>query len=1106
MAERRHLNAAGRLARGFLRSKLTPLMMLVSVLFGLLAILETPRTYNPSITVPVVNITVVRPQSPPRAMLNQVVRPLEALLASIPGVSHTYGMARRGMATVTVRFEVGANEEKSLVKVYNQVESNLDRIPPGAGPPLIQSLSLYDVPILTLTLSAAHLSPLRLKRLAQHLLAELRSVPGVGKTSLQGAAGPAVRVWLDPTKLAADHLTPHQIQYALDQANVSGPAGSVLAHGRRAPLRISAGLTGVTAVSHVVVAVREGKPIFLQDVARIQRGATHASIGSTIGYGPAAQKAGRPIEPAVTLSIARKKGTNGVVVADAVLRRLRAIQRWALPAHVHVTVTRNDGATANRAVDTLIEHLGISIVAVVAILLIFLGWREASIVALSIPLILFLVLLVGWIAGQSINRITLFAFILSLGLLVDDSIVVIENIHRHLHQHGAQRNFARLVIEAANEIGRPTIMATITVIVALIPMAFVGGMMGPFMRPIPFNAPIAMVASLFMAYTVVPYLAYRWLRRGPAPVAEAIKRPTLEELGSQKDRLHRLYHRLMHPLIDSARKSRWFVLSILVLLVLACLQPLWQFIRPQGTNGPLSPLGVSLKMLPNDNVNTLLLEIDLPAGTPFAATTTVVTSVERVLAHNREVTNYQAFFGEPAPVDFASLIRGSIGRRGGNFAQIRVNLMRKSRRSISSNGIARELNRALMPLRRRDPHARIKIFETPPGPPVRSQMMAALYGPHYHILRQLANRIRHRDYPRVYGMINVDDSVGHVETEYRLRVNPERAARVHLSAASIADQVTDYFRGVTVGALETRRTRESIPIILRLPQEARSGRQALLGVMLLNREGREIPLTDVARIEPVRAPRPLYTRDQHPVVYLTGHMLRSSPVYGVVTLTHWLQDLPVARGSRLQVGNLGLTDSHPTVGRYELFWLGEMRLTLDVFRDLGAAFLVALALIYILLVGYYRSFFLPVIVMAAIPLTLIGVFPGHWLLGQPFTATSMIGVIALAGIVVRNSLLLIDFIIERQAHGMPLRQAVLDAGAVRLRPILLTALAIVLGSSVMLSDPVFGGLAISLIFGAIASTVLTLFVIPLAFYHWQLYIRRPVVPTPHTTARRSGGL
>ncbi len=1062
--------------------------MLATSLFGLLAIFFTPRTYNPDIIVPVVNITVERPGSSAREMLNTVVRPLEGLMGSISGVDHTYGMARDDVALVTVRFKVGEDEERSLVKVYNQVNSNLDRIPPGTAPPLVQLLSLYDVPIVTLTLSSADATPDTLRSVALHALDQLRNVPGVGKTSVQGAAARAVRVELDPARLAGYGLSPATVANAIRGANVTLPAGSVINRGREHPIRVTADLGDAAAVGNVVVGVRNGRAIFLRDVATVTTAPANADVRSFFAFGPAAGKGARAgvAEPAVTIAIARQKGTNGVTVADAVLAKLKRVERVALPQGMTLSVTRNDGATANAAVNKLIEHLGISIAAVVAILLAFLGWREASVVALSIPLILFIVLGIGWVAGQSINRITLFALILSLGLLVDDSIVVIENIHRHLHHH-RQRNFSRLMVVAADEIGKPTIIATFAVILALIPMAFVTKMMGPFMRPIPFNAPIAMLASLFIAYTVVPYVAYRWLRRKALRVMAEAEDATMEERGeAPRDRLRESYLRLFRPLLFRPKRRRLFFGGVFMLLLVVMVQPMWQFMRPSGVNGPLSAFGVGLKMLPDDNVNTFLVEIDAPAGTALEETARETDQVAGVLARDRYVTNYQTFLGEAAPEDFAALVRGDAARAGTNFAQIRVNLLNKRDRSIGSHAIAQQFYARLKPLLAAFPQTRIKLLETPPGPPVRSQMMSALYGPDYGLLRGLAEKIRQKFYPREYGMINVDDSVSRRVTEYRVVVDPKAAAMAGFAPGTVASAVQAYFAGEAVGTVHAPHVREPEPIILRLPRPARSGESALDNIYLPNQQGKPVALGSVAHIERVDADQPIYTRDQHPVVYVTGHMLHSSPVYGVVALTQRLSGLPLADGQHLKVGNLGFVPSQPNdITHYSLFWLGEMRLTLDVFRDLGAAFIVALLLIYLLLVGYYRSFFMPVVVMGAIPLTLIGVFPGHWLMGQPFTATSMIGVIALAGVVVRNSLLLIDFIITRRAEGLSLENAVMEAGAVRLRPILLTALAIILGSAVMVSDPVFGGLAISLIFGALASTTLTLFVIPLIYYCWM---------------------
>ena len=1082
------MNIAGQLTRLFLHSKITLLLIIGSILLGVMALLFTSRTYNPEIIVPSVNIAVSRPGSDAPEMLHQVVQPLEALMSSIPGVDHTYGMAVNDNAIVTVRFKVNENEEVSLVKVYNQINSNMDKIPAGTLPPLIQSVSLYDVPLLTLTLSSDDYDFVQLRSIAANMLEELRAVPQVGKSWIAGSSETSLRVWLNPEKMASYYISVQWVKDALRTNNVSLQAGKLDSTQREIPIRVKSQLVNPDDVGKIIVGVWQGKPVYLKDISRIEVAPSDDNIRSYFAYGKANQNklAHNTLKPAVTIAFARQKGSNGVEVAGNILKKLALLEQSKLPKNITVTVTRNYGDDADDAVNTLIEHLGIAILAVVAILMLFLGWREASIVTLSIPLILFLVLGVGWIAGQTINRITLFALILSLGLLVDDSIVVIENIHRHMLTP-MHRNFSKLIIYAANEIGKPTIIATFTVMLALIPMAFVSGMMGPFMAPIPFNAPIAMFISLIIAYTVVPYLAYRWLK------SKYKRLHAVQTLSANADHnvphltvLHKFYLKLFNPLMDSSFKRRMLYFVVLAAMMLVFLQPAWQFIRPFGTNGPLSMFGVELKMLPDDNVNTFLIEINSDIGTELAKTKEMARQITDVLAQNPYIENFQVFFGEAAPVDFAAMARGDALHHGSHYAQIRVNLVNKHHRSIGSHKIAQDVYAALASVRDIYPASHIKLFETPPGPPVRSQMEGALYGPNYDLLRNLANDISKNIYPNVYGMINIDNSVTVNLPEYQIIVDQNKATMSGLSPGMLAEEISAYFAGSKVGAIHTTNARDPEPIILRLPVLSRMNTDALLKLYLLNRQSQLVSLASVAEISLSEQAKPILTRDQYPVVYLTGEMLLSSPVYAVATITHEISGMALPDNTRLVVNNLGFNAAQPnSITQNQFFWEGEMRLTLDVFRDLGKAFMVALLLIYILLTGFYRSFFLPLLIMGAIPLTIIGVFPGHWIMQQPFTATSMIGVIALAGIVVRNSLLLIDFIIERQRHGALLKDAVTQSGTARLLPILLTAMAIILGSAVMLSDPVFGGLAISLIFGAFASTTLTLFVIPLTYYSWK---------------------
>lgn len=1073
------MNMAGRLARAFLTSKLTALTIIGLTLVGLLALGITPREYNPQIVVPAANIIVAKPGASASEIQNLVVRPLEAIMNAQSGVDHTFGYASNDFGLVTVQFKVGENQEESLVKMYNQLMQNMDRIPPGAMEPLVRPINVDDVPIMTLTLASASLDDFQLREVAQRLLEQVRNVPGVSFTQIIGGRARAVNVWLDPQRLEAAGLSLNQVDQMLRGTNVSAPLGDLVRDNQATPLRLSGFLGSAREVADIVVGMsRQGRPVYLKDIARVEDGAAEIEEASRFAYGPAAQTDLQGEHPAVTLAIAKKAGTNAVVVADAVLAKVEELKQQAIPAQVEVAVTRNDGERANAAVNELVSHLGIAIGSVVLILVIFLGWREAGIVTLTVPLILFVVLAVGLAFGQTINRITLFALILSLGLLVDAAIVVIENIHRHLH-HGSSRPFGETLVLATNEIGNPTNIATIAVILAFIPMAFVTGMMGPFMAPIPFNVPVAMIASIVIAYMVVPWAANIWLAKKAARQAPASQEAHAPDL------LQRSYVAVITPLIHSAGKRNLTFLVVLALLAGAMLMPAWQFIRPAGLNGPLSALGVELKMLPNDNTNTMLLQVDMPAGTALAATDQVARAVGEVVGRHPHVRDYQTFLGMTAPIDFAALVRGDMIKKGQNLAQIRVNLVDKHARSASSHAIAEELDAALAQVRLAFPTAKLKLYETPPGPPVQAQILAELYGPDYDALRSAAPYVD-QAFADIYGMINVDDSVTSNLDSFHVHVDAEKALLSGVAPGQVAQLLRSYVSGFAMGTLHAPGAREPIDIQVRLPRAMRASPDTLLALRVSNPQGVQVPLSAIATVERVTEAKPIYARDQHPMVMVGGELLKSSPVYAVLALDKALDGKQLPNGVTFTTGNLGFTEASPRdVVDYTLLWGGEMRLTLDVFRDLGSAFIVAIILIYLVLVGYYKSFLLPFIVMGAIPLTLVGVFPGHWATSQAFTATSMIGVIALAGIVVRNSLLLIDFILDYRKQGYPLEQAVIEAGAVRFRPILLTALAIILGSAIMITDPVFGGLAVSLIFGTFASTALTLVVIPLLYFLWQ---------------------
>jgi len=1069
------LNIAGELAKNFLESKITLLIMIAISIFGIMAISQTPRMYNPEIVVPSATIIIQRPGFNAQEMNNQVVKPLEAITAAISGVEHTYGVAQDNIGMVTVQFYVGQNEEKSLLKLYNQIMRNMDRMPPGTMQPLVKSISINDVPIETITLSSKTLPQETLRTVALRLVEQLRSVPNVGLTNIYGGFPKAIMVWVNPQKLSFYGISVTQLINIVNASNVDKDAGYIISNNNDIPLKIDSKLSNTEDVGNIVIGAKDGKPVFLKDVADIISGPSHTYTNSIFYDGLAAKNDINIPQPAVTIALAKRSGSNAVVVADQINERLKRFEKEAMPEHINVTITKNDGQKANNAVNTLIEHLGISILVVVIILLFFLGYIEASIVTITIPLIVFVVLGIGWLIGQSINRITLFALILSLGLLVDAAIVVIENIHRHISCCPV-KDFKESLILATNEIGNPTNIATIAVILAFIPMAFVTGMMGPFMRPIPINVPIAMITSLLISYIVVPWASNIFLKH----------KINTKDIKEHKNFLQKAYITTITPLITSRVKRNVFLALVIFALFISLLLPAWQFIRPSGLNGPLSTFGVGVKMLPDDNVNTFLIEVDAKAGSNIAFTQKIAQDVCNVLAKNPYITYYQVFLGETAPPDFAALVRNDIFRKASNLAQIRVNLIPKGKRDKTSHEIAQAIYKQIEPIENAYPKTKIKLFEEPPGPPVQAQVLAELYGPDYNVLRQSAHFIK-QDFKKIYGISNVDDSVTENVDEYKIILDKKKIALMGLNDYTIAEQISALVDGLAISSVHSDTALEPHNIIIKLKKSDRSSLTQIMNIELTLPNGQNVPLSSIAHIKKTLVNKPIFSKDQHNVVYIQGDLLKSSPVYAVLTLNSWLDNHTLPNGVKLTTSNLGLNQSQPhDISHYQILWGGEMRLTLDVFRDLGGAFIVALLFIYLILVAYYKSFIMPFIIMIPIPLTLIGVFWGHWLLHQYFTATSMIGVIALAGIVVRNSLLLIDFLLDYRAKGHSLEDSLIEAGAVRFRPILLTALAIVFGSAIMIEDPVFGGLAISLVFGTFISTALTLIVIPLIYYIWQI--------------------
>ncbi|MCF7821112.1 MAG: efflux RND transporter permease subunit [Mariprofundaceae bacterium] len=1081
--EKPPLNIAGRLGQVAMRSNLTPIISILIFLVGLVALSITSREENPQIDVPAANVIVQMQGASPEEVQNLIVRPLEMVLREMTGVDHTFGTAMDSMGVVTVMFEVGEDKEASLVKLYDRVMHNLDRIPPGAAQPLVKPMDVDDVPVSVITLSSPDMDGLSLKRLAERVREQLAPLEGVSVADIVGGRDHEIRIEIDAARMAAYGITLDQLHTVLVSANAGGPVGSLTGNNAVTRVWLDGYLKNAREVGSLIVGQRDEKAVYLRDIATIIDGPADVEQLHRIGFGPAGAQSVEgqdPETPAVSIALAKKRGTNAVFVTGRINSKLEELKGDFIPDNIRVDITRDSGERANDAVNMLVEHLGIAIATVILILLLFLGWREATIVTMNIPLILFIVLAIGLMADQTINRITLFSLILALGLLVDDAIVVIENIHRHLHKGVKQMSDkAQLIIRATNETGKPTIVATIAVILAFIPMAFVTGMMGPYMGPIPFNAPLAMAASLVIAYAFTPWIAQRWL---PCKMAE----PTLEERDSDaNDWVRTSYLRLAKPLIESSSTRLVFWLVIAVLFMAAMLQPGWQFLRPAGINGPLTSGTVELKMLPKGNQNTFNITLDLPEGSTLEQTDRVARDIGDLLRRHLMVKDYEAFVGRGGPIDFNGMLRGAaLFREAPHLGEIRVNLMDKHERSIRSAAIVLEIRDLLAPVFAAYPEASIKLVEDPPGPPVRATLLAEIYGPDYNVQRQIAGKVRDA-FEQTYDVVDSDDSVGSDQLQLNIHVDKEKASHLGVATRQVEIALRDFLQGYNFGAVHVADERHSVHLHVQLPKALRAHAEDLERIYVSASHG-PVPLSAIATVEESMAAKPIFSKDGHPVTYVSAEPREGSQVYSLLDMDARLDGSEVVPGVELKTGGMRFTDTAPedTFG-YHMLWDGEMRLTLDVFRDLGAAFIVALVLIYLLMVAYYGQFILPMLVMAPTALTMIGIFPGHWITGQPFTATSMIGMIALAGIVVRNSTLLIDFILDYRKLGHDLKTAVLEAGAVRARPILLTALAVIAGTSIMISDPVFGGLGVSMAFGTLAATILTLFVTPLMYYLWQ---------------------
>ena len=1071
------LGISGRIAGYFQTAQITPLLALVAFLMGLFAVLVTPREEEPQIDVTMANVIVPWPGASARDVEAMVATPAEQVLSQMTGVEHVMSVSRPGVAVVTVQFEVGVPRQAAVVRLYDTVGANADWLPQGlgVGQPIIKPKGVDDVPIVALTLHStrAEAGAYELERVARSVEAELKRVPGTREVRTVGGPGRAVMVEVDPARLAAVGLTLHELRGALQSANMGLPVGDVLQGNQAIAIETGPYLHSAQDVADLVLASRGGKPVYLREVASVREGAPpaqryvwHGEVRRGESQGGGEGGAARAVEyPAVTLAITKKPGENAIDVANAVTQRVRELHNTVIPADVRVSTTRNYGETANDKASTLIKKLLFATLAVVALVFFALGRREAAIVGVAVILTLTVTLFASWAWGFTLNRVSLFALIFSIGILVDDAIVVVENIHRHQQLYPG-KSLRELIPGAVDEVGGPTILATFTVIAALLPMAFVSGLMGPYMSPIPINASMGMLLSLAIALVVTPWLARLWMK-----ATQQHDEGKAAGHGLTK-RLAPLFERLFAPLLDERRGGRnrgLLGLAVAGLIALSVALPVLGW--------------VVLKMLPFDNKSEFQVVVDMPAGTPVERTAAVLRALGAHLASVPEVKDYQAYAGTASPINFNGLVRQYDLRAGGEVGDIQVNLVDKAHRKDQSHLIAMRERPALREIGARF-GANVKVVEVPPGPPVLAPIVAEIYGPEEAGRRQVAKAVR-AVFEATPGVVDVDDSSISAAPRTLLLVDRSKATQLGVTQQAIASTLRMGLAGDAATYLHDA-SRYAVPALIQLPPELHGSLDGLLQLTVRSRSGAAVPIRELVTVSDTVREQPIYHKDLLPVVFVVGDMAgvkkgdMDSPLYGMFQMRSKLAELQGPDGGALTEYFIS-QPTNPYAG-YALKWDGEWQITYETFRDMGAAYAVGLILIYLLVVAHFGSYLTPLIIMAPIPLTVIGVMPGHALLGAQFTATSMIGMIALAGIIVRNSILLVDFIKLQEAQGMAFKDAIVQSAITRAQPIGLTALAAMIGALFILDDPIFNGLAIALIFGILVATVLTLVVIPILYY------------------------
>jgi multidrug efflux pump subunit AcrB len=1071
-----NLGFAGKIARTFINSKLTPLIVVASLLLGLFAVMMTPREEEPQIVVPMVDIYLPMPGSSPQEVQELVVKPFEAKLWEIKGVEYLYSMSRPGMGIITVRFLVGQPMEESLVKLYNKVMSNRGILPPGASEPLVVPKSIDDVPIMSLTLWSERYDHGTLRILAREVADELKKSENSAETEIKGGLSRQVRVTLDAPRLAGYGMSPLQVAGALQKGNATLPSGTFADGNRETLVQTGDFLENVEAVKRLVVGVNNGKPVYLNDVAQVQDSVQEPENYVFYGMGPGVVGANgvnagngnkgaslAPLKdfPAVTISVAKRKGANATWVAEDLVKKVEALKGKIIPADVQVTVTRNYGETAKEKNNELLFHMFLAAISVTILIALFMGWRAGAVAAIAIPVTLALTMLIFYLIGYTLNRITLFALIFSIGILVDDAIVVVENIHRYFTTTVLEPLEA--AIQAVDEIGNPTVLATFAVIASILPMGFVGGLMGPYMRPIPVGASLAMLISMLIAFIVTPYFAFRFMK-GESHHGSSVK--------PEESRLTAFYRKWMGRLIHDKKLRYGFLASVVALLLLSCSLVYFK--------------AVTVKMLPFDNKNELQVIIDAPDGTPLEQTVRITREMGDALRTVPEVTDFQMYIGTSAPFNFNGLVRHYYLRKGSNLADIQVNLLHKEERKDQSHDTAKRIRPMVKAIA--DKYgSRVKVAEIPPGPPVLATLVAEVYGPDDASRAGIAARVRDI-FKKTAGVVDVDWYREDDQQKLTFTVDREKAALSGIAVEDVAKTLAIALGGQSVGILHLPREKEPVAIHLRLPAGQRSSVADLSSINVTGSRG-SVPLSQLVRATTGSEKKTLYRKNLKNVIYVIGDVAGQieAPVYAILKMQKEIENLPTPDGSRIEV----LASRQPwSEDHMGMKWDGEWHITYEVFRDLGIAFGAVMVLIYILVVAWFRDFTTPLVIMAPIPLTLIGILPGHAVFGAFFTATSMIGFIALAGIIVRNSIILIDFAEIKRRQGMPLDEAIIEAGAVRFRPMLLTAAAVVVGSFVIVFDPIFQGLALAMMFGEIASTTLSRVTIPILYYMVQNWKER----------------